>query len=50
VQEKVGFVPYENLVGHANIIFFSMDNGAQIWEFWRWPFDIRFSRMFDGIH
>jgi signal peptidase I len=42
----VGFVPEENLIGRADIIFFSTDGSAQIWEFWRWPWAIRYSRFF----
>lgn len=45
----VGYVPRENLVGRANLIFFSMSNGAQAWELWRWPFDIRWSRLFTFV-
>ncbi len=45
----VGFIPVENLVGRADIIFFSTDGSAQIWEFWRWPMATRFSRIFDTI-
>ena len=33
----VGFVPFENLVGRAEIIFFSVDEGDAAWEFWKWP-------------
>jgi signal peptidase I len=45
----VGFVPEENLVGRADIIFFSTDGSAQIWEFWKWPWAIRYSRFFHTI-
>ncbi|MCC6468761.1 MAG: signal peptidase I [Alphaproteobacteria bacterium] len=46
---QVGYVPIENLVGRAEMIFFSTDGGAAWWEFWRWPFSIRFGRLFQGI-
>ena len=46
----VGFVPMENLVGRAEFIFFSIEAGNAWWEFWTWPFDIRWSRIFRGIH
>jgi signal peptidase I len=49
VSGMVGFVPVENFVGRAQFLFFSLDEGARFWEFWRWPFDIRFSRLFDGV-
>lgn len=46
----VGFVPLENLVGRAEFIFFSIEGGNPWWEFWMWPFDIRWSRIFRAIH
>lgn len=49
VLNMVGFVPAENLVGRAEILFFSTNGGARFWEVWRWPVAIRFSRLFDGI-
>jgi signal peptidase I len=46
---QVGYIPIENLVGRAEMIFFSTDGGAAWWEFWRWPFSIRYGRLFQGI-
>ncbi len=46
---SVGFVPYDNLVGRANIIFFSIAGGASPLEVWKWPSDVRFGRLFDFI-
>ncbi len=46
----VGFVPMENLVGRAEFIFFSIDGTNPWWQFWMWPFDIRWGRIFRGIH
>lgn len=45
----VGFVPVENLVGRAEVIFFSTDGTAALWELWRWPFAVRYGRLFDSI-
>ena len=45
-RDKVGYVPAENLEGKALIRFFSTDGSAQIWEIWKWPFAIRYSRLF----
>ncbi len=45
----IGFVPAENLVGRADFLFFSSNGSAQIWEFWKWPGAIRFSRLFRTI-
>jgi signal peptidase I len=46
----VGFVPAENLIGRAEIIFFSCasdEPGRCSWfQPWMWPFDIRWSRIF----
>ena len=48
----VGFVPVENLVGRAEILFFSIesDPGDRWWAFWEWPFKIRWSRILKPIH
>ena len=42
----VGYVPFENLVGRAEIIFFSVDEGAPAWEVWKWPWTVRWDRLF----
>ncbi|MBL0936909.1 MAG: signal peptidase I [Rhizobiaceae bacterium] len=46
---SVGYVPADHLVGRANIIFFSMSGGASPLEIWRWPTELRFSRLFDMV-
>jgi len=45
----VGFVPIENVVGPADMIFFSIDLQYPFYEFWEWPFEIRWNRMFHAI-
>ena len=50
VLSAVGYVPAENLVGRAEFIFFSTDGGASLWQFWKWPFAIRYSRLFHGVN
>ncbi|MBL1235053.1 MAG: signal peptidase I, partial [Rhodobiaceae bacterium] len=45
----VGYVPFENLVGRADVIFFSTDQSAGLLEFWRWPTATRWGRIFDLI-
>ena len=45
----VGMVPAENLVGRADRLFFSHNGNARIWEFWKWPFAIRYGRIGDSI-
>jgi signal peptidase I len=49
VESAVGFVPIANLVGRAEFLFFSTDGSARLWEFWKWPFALRFNRFFCGI-
>ena len=46
----VGYVPAENLIGHAEFIFFSTNGTAHWWEIWSWPFTIRYGRLFTVIH
>lgn len=45
VLSGIGYVPYENLIGRADIIFFSIDENARFWEFWKWPWSIRWDRF-----
>lgn len=45
----VGFVPEENLIGRAEVIFMSVDGTARIWQIWKWPTAIRYSRIFKKI-
>ncbi|WP_332060349.1 signal peptidase I [Bartonella sp. CB74] len=47
---SVGYVPEENLIGRASLIFFSISNGSSAWQIWRWPFDVRWKRLFSFIH
>ncbi|MEZ5924387.1 MAG: signal peptidase I [Hyphomicrobiaceae bacterium] len=43
--DKVGFVPLENFIGRAQIIFYSTDGTAGWLEPWRWPVATRWSRI-----
>ena len=45
----VGYLPVENLIGRAEIIFFSFDSTAPWWQVWEWPFEIRWTRLLHGI-
>ena len=47
--QPVGMVPFENIIGKAQIIFFSVYEGERAWEFWRWPVSVRWSRLFTII-
>jgi signal peptidase I len=50
VLTQVGYIPAENLVGRAEIVFFSSDGSAKLWEVWKWPSAIRWSRLFQSIN
>jgi signal peptidase I len=41
----VGYVPFENLVGPAKIIFFSVTTGENGFEVWKWPWIVRWARL-----
>ncbi len=45
-QSSLGFVPIENLVGRAEMIFFSFSPDVRFWQFWRWPEAFDNSRWF----
>jgi signal peptidase I len=42
---QVGYVPVENLIGRAEILFFSVDGTARFLEPWTWPTAIRWNRL-----
>ena len=46
----VGYVPAENLVGRANVIFFSIAGKASPLEIWKWPSLMRAGRLFHFVH
>jgi signal peptidase I len=49
VLSAVGYVPFENIVGRAQLIFFSVagtEEGEHAWMFWRWPWTVRWNRLF----
>ena len=47
--DKVGYVPLENYVGRADIVFFSISSDATIKRIWEWPVRIRWLRFFHLI-
>lgn len=44
----VGNIPAENMVGRAEVLFFST-YGARFWEFWKWFQAARFERFFSSL-
>jgi signal peptidase I len=46
VPSAVGYVPLENIVGRAQMIFFSIAEGEHAWMLWRWPVSVRWNRLF----
>ena len=53
----VGYVPFENFVGRAEIIFFSVktkvssrgEEAEPAWQFWRWPWTVRWERLLQPV-
>tara|TARA_R100000149_G_C5833590_1_gene108244 strand:- start:322 stop:858 length:537 start_codon:yes stop_codon:yes gene_type:complete len=45
----VGYIPVENLVGRAEIIFMSLDGSAAWYEIWKYPVAIRWNRIFNPL-
>lgn len=48
VMSTVGFVPFENLIGRAEILFFSTE--AKWYEPWNWFFGLRYKRLLEVIN
>ncbi|PLX36760.1 MAG: signal peptidase I [Hyphomicrobiales bacterium] len=48
-RATVGYVPLQNLVGRAEVIFFSIEPGEQAWMFWKWPWTVRWDRVFNSL-
>ena len=48
-QGGVGYVPFDNIEGRAEIIFFSIGKGEPAWAFWTWPTTVRFDRLFQTV-
>ena len=49
VMRYVGFVPHENLVGPAKILFFSFADDTRWWQVWQWPLAIRYTRLLNTV-
>ncbi|MGP1396171.1 MAG: signal peptidase I [Inquilinaceae bacterium] len=47
-SRRIGPVPEENLVGRAEVIWFSLED-ASFWQVWKWPTSLRWNRLFTGV-
>ncbi len=48
-EASVGYVPYVNFVGRAEIIFFSIDERSSAWQVWNWPWAVRWDRLLSKV-
>jgi signal peptidase I len=48
-HDGVGFIPAENLIGRAEVIFFSTDGTAGLFEPWKWFSAVRYGRLLQVI-
>ncbi len=52
-SRSIGAIPFENLVGRGDLIFFSTaiptDPDAYWWQPWKWPTQTRFNRLLNRI-
>ncbi len=44
-QTRVGYVPYDNFMGRAEILFFSIKDETPAWQIWSWPWSVRWDRI-----
>jgi signal peptidase I len=47
--QNVGFIPVQNLIGRAELLFFSVNGEARFWQPWTWPLGIRYGRLLNII-
>ncbi|MCX2723321.1 signal peptidase I [Roseibium salinum] len=45
VLDRVGYVPFENFMGRAEILFFSIEDETPAWQIWTWPWSVRWERI-----
>lgn len=44
--DRHGAVPAAHIVGRVGMIYFSIGAGERFWTVWRWPWSVRWSRLF----
>ena len=49
VRQPFDAVGRQNFVGRAEVIFFSLDEGVEGWQVWKWPTAVRWSRLFQPV-
>jgi signal peptidase I len=49
VLSAVGYVPAGNLIGKAEVRFFSITDNIAPWMLWEWPANVRWDRMFESV-
>jgi signal peptidase I len=50
VTSQVGYVAYDDVVGKAEVLFFSVNGEkTRFWEVWKWPFAVRYGRIFHPV-
>ena len=47
--DQVGYVPFANLIGRAEFLFFSSDKSIPLWKVWKWHRKFRVDRIFNKI-
>ena len=47
--DYLGYVPIDHLIGKVQFIFYSYDSQHPVWQFWYWPVEIRWDRLFKVV-
>jgi signal peptidase I len=50
VLRAVGYVPAGNLIGKAEVRFFSIADNIPPWQLWQWPANVKWDRMFQSVY
>lgn len=48
-SDYLGYIPIDHLIGKVQFVFYSYDSKHPVWQFWHWPTEIRWDRLFKGI-
>jgi signal peptidase I len=49
LMDRHGTVPAGNVVGRIAYVYFSIREGESVWKFWRWPWSVRWDRVFTRV-